>query len=253
MAPRRQARSPNTASPATKVRLITGSARGLGLAAARRFAERGDRVHVVYRSSARSLDELEREFPGRVHHADLERAGDWRTLIDAVIEGDGKLDTFVHAVGEYVYGPASAASASDLRRMLCSNVESAFLGMEAVRPHLRASRGVAVYFGCAGLEGLRARSTTAAYTAAKSALVVLARSWAVEEAAHGVRINVLSPGFAPHEHASPDTLDRAAWSSIPLGRPAAPREIVDALEWLCSDTASYVTGVNLDVAGGWMS
>jgi NAD(P)-dependent dehydrogenase (short-subunit alcohol dehydrogenase family) len=243
---------PETESPAPKVRLVTGSARGLGLAAARRFAERGERVHVVYRSSARSLDELEREFPGRVHRADLERADDWRALLEAVLARDGRLDTFVHAVGEYVHGAAADASASDLRRMLSSNVESAFLGLQAARPHLRAARGCAVFFGCAGLEGLRARSTTALYAAAKSALVVLARSWAVEEAAHGVRVNVLSPGFAPHEHASPDTLDRAAWSAIPLGRPARPREVVDALEWLCSDAASYVTGVNLDVAGGWM-
>jgi 3-oxoacyl-[acyl-carrier protein] reductase len=88
--------------------------------------------------------------------------------------------------------------------------------------------------------------------AAKSALVVLARSWALEEAPHGVRVNLLSPGFAPHEHASADTLDAGAWKSIPLGRPARLDEVADAVEWLCSERASYVTGANLDLAGGWM-
>lgn len=233
------------------MRLVSGAARGLGLAAARRFAQRGDLVHVVWRASAG--EQLEREFPGRAHHADLERESDWRAVVEAVLARDGRLDTLVHAVGEYVCGPTSAASAADLRRMLANNVESAFLGVQAVRAALRASRGSAVFFGCAGLEGLRSRQSTAVYAAAKSALVVLARSWAVEEAAHGVRVNVLSPGFAPHEHASPDTLDRAAWAAIPLGRPAKLDEVTDALEWLCSDAASYVTGVNLDVAGGWMS
>lgn len=233
-----------------RVRLVSGAARGLGLAAARRFAERGDLVHVVWRASAG--EQLEREFPGRAHRADLEREDDWRALVEAVHVRDGRLDTLVHAVGEYVSGPTSAASANDLERMLASNVRSAFLGAQAVRAALRTSRGSAVYFGCAGLEGLRARQATAVYCAAKSALVVLARSWALEEAAHGVRINVLSPGLAPHEHAAADTLDRAAWAAIPLGRPAQLDEVVDALEWLCSDAASYVTGVNLDVAGGWM-
>lgn len=236
---------------APKVRLVTGSARGIGLAAARRFASSGDRVHVVYRSSQHVAAELEREFPGRVHRADLERADDWSALIDSIVRLDRRLDTLVHAVGEYVYGPLQTASADDLRRMLANNVESAFLAMQASRAELRSSKGCAVFFGCAGLEGLRARSTTAAYSAAKSALVVLARSWAAEEGLHGVRVNLLSPGFAPHEHASPDTHDREAWDSIPMGRPAALHEVVDALEWLCSERASYVTGVNLDVAGGW--
>jgi len=233
-----------------RVRLVSGSARGLGLAAARRFAQRGEHVHVVWR--ANGGDELEREFPGRTHRADLERAEDWRALVEAVLARDGRLDTLVHAVGEYVCGATSAASAPDLRRMLASNVESAFLGFDATRAALRASRGNALFFGCAGLEGLRARQTTAVYAAAKSALIVLARSWALEEAPHGVRVNVLSPGFAPHEHASADTLDAGAWKSIPLGRPARLDEVADAVEWLCSERASYVTGANLDLAGGWM-
>lgn len=235
-----------------RVRLVTGSARGLGLAAATRFVERGDAVHVVYRSSVDARAKLEERFPGRVHRADLEREDDWRALVEAVLARDGRIDALVHAVGEYEYGPASQSTPAELRRMLASNVESAFLAMAALRPALRASRGSALFFGCAGLEGLRARKSTAAYAAAKSALVVLARSWAVEEAPFGVRVNVLSPGFAPHEHASADTLDAGEWAAIPLGRPARVDEVSDAVEWLCSDAASYVTGVNLDVAGGWM-
>jgi len=234
-----------------RVCLVTGSARGLGLEAARRFASRGDAVHVVYRSSVGALAMLEREFPGRVHQADLEREDDWRRIADEIAKRDGRLDAFVHAVGEYVCGPLEAVGARELRRMLSSNVETSSLGMDALRSMLRASRGCATFFGCAGLEGLRARATTAAYSAAKSALVVLMRSWALEEAPFGVRVNMLSPGFAPHEHASEDTRDSEAWKAIPMGRPGAPSEIVDALEWLCSPAASYVTGVNVDVAGGW--
>jgi 3-oxoacyl-[acyl-carrier protein] reductase len=137
--------------------------------------------------------------------------------------------------------------------MLASNVESAFLGVGALRATLRERRGNAVLFGCSGLEGARARRSTAAYTAAKTALLVLTRSLAVEEAPYGVRFNMVSPGHVPHEHASDDTRDPERWSRIPFGRPGTPDEVARAVEWLTSPAASYVTGTNLDVAGGWMA
>jgi 3-oxoacyl-[acyl-carrier protein] reductase len=136
--------------------------------------------------------------------------------------------------------------------MLASNVEAAFLAIGQFRASLRASRGTAVFFGCAGLDGMGARRDTAAYTAAKSALLVLVRSLALEEARHGVRVNMVSPGHVPHEHASDDTRDPKLWERIPLGRPGSPEDVARAVEWLTSSASSYVTGVNLDVAGGWM-
>lgn len=234
------------------VALVSGSARGLGLACARRLAARGGRVHVVYRSSVEGAAELEREFPGRVHRADLERGEDWQRLLGELLARDGRLDHFVHAVGEYVYGPLADVRPSELRRMLSNNVESAFLGFAAVRAALRASAGGAVFFGCAGMETARARRDAAAYVAAKSALLVLARSWAVEEAPFGVRVNLVAPGHVPHEHASDDTRDPALWERIPMGRPGRPEEVADAVEWLCSRASSYVTGSVIEVAGGWM-
>lgn len=242
--------SPPTDS--TAVALVTGSVRGLGFAVARRMQSSGARVHVVYRGSVDLARQREAEFPGRVHRADLARADDADALVRAVLARDGRLDHLVHAVGEYVSGPLADVSSTDLVRVLQSNVTTAFHVFHAARAALRASHGSAVFFGCAGLEGLRARRETAAYSAAKSALLVLARSWAVEEAPFGVRVNVLSPGIVPHEHADPDTLDAARHARIPFGRPGTPEEVADAVEYLCSDAARYVTGADLPVAGGWM-
>ncbi|NOT29876.1 MAG: SDR family oxidoreductase, partial [Planctomycetes bacterium] len=153
---------------------------------------------------------------------------------------------------EYVSGPLESASLSDLRRMLASNVESAFVFFGAARPALRAARGRAVFFGTSGLPGFRARRTTAAYAAAKSALFVLVKAWALEEAPHGVTVNLVSPGHVPHEHAHPDTLDAELLGKIPLGRPGTPADVARAVAFLCSDEASYTTGTELLVSGGWM-
>jgi NAD(P)-dependent dehydrogenase (short-subunit alcohol dehydrogenase family) len=239
------------AVPST-VSLVTGGVRGLGLAVARALLQRGDRVHVVYRSSRDLARELEHDFPERVHRADALEAGALDSVVAAVRERDGRLDHLIHAVGEYLTGPLETCEPADLRRMFASNVESSFLAFRAARADLRASRGSAVFFGCAGLDGLRARRQTAAYTSAKSALLVLMRSLAVEEAPHGVRINMVSPGQVPHEHASSDTRDPELWERIPLGRPGTPEDVARTVVWLASPSSSYVTGADIDVAGGWM-
>jgi NAD(P)-dependent dehydrogenase (short-subunit alcohol dehydrogenase family) len=240
------------ADPSGKVALVTGSARGLGLAVARHLAARGERVHVVWRSAGATARALEREFGARAHHADLEDARQAEALVAAVLAQDGRLDHAVHAVGEYVSGPLAGTTPAELRRMWTSNVESAFSLFGAVRPALRAARGRAVFFGTSGLDGFRARRSTAAYAAAKSALFVLVRGWALEEAPHGVTVNLVSPGHVPHAHAHADTLDAERLARIPLGRPGTPEDVARAVAHLCSDAASYTTGTELLVSGGWM-
>lgn len=234
-----------------RVVLVTGSARGLGLAVARAFRECEARVHVTWRNSQSLARELQGEFPDRLHQVDLAEADATHRLIESIVEQDGQLDHIVHCVGEYVSGPTSKQSAQDARRMWTSNVETAMHLFDAARPHLRSSHGTSVFFGCAGLEGLRGRRDVSAYAAAKSALCVLARSWALEEAEYGVRVNLVSPGIIPHEHADPDTHDERLHAAIPLGTPGTPQDIARACLWLSSEDSRHVTGINLPVTGGW--
>ena len=236
----------------SRVALVTGSARGLGLAVARALAARGDLVHVVHRTPTPAVAELEREFEGRAHAADVTDPAGVRALVEGVVERDGRLDVLVHAVGEYAPGPLEGYEHADLQRMFRSNVESAALLVDAARTHLRAARGNALLFGCSGNDQPRAWRETAVYAAAKTALLVLVRSWAVEEAPHGVRFNMVSPGHVPHEHAASDTTDPALWGRIPMGVPGAPSDVAEAALYLTGQGAGYVTGVNLAIAGGWM-
>ena len=242
---------PSTSSNSA-VSIVTGSARGLGLAVARHLVERGDRVHVVWRTDGDSAHALRAEFEGRAHRADLTAPEAAAALIEEVRAIDERVDHLVHAVGEYVSGPLVETSLADLRRMWESNVESSYALFGAVRPSLRASRGDAVFFGCGGLAGFRARQLTAAYGAAKSALLVLVRSWAREEAPHGVRVNMISPGHVPHPDAHADTLDADRLEKIPLGRPGTPEDIARAAAFLTSQDAAYTTGTDLQVTGGWL-
>ena len=239
-------------SPNARVSLVTGSARGLGLAVARALRERGDRVHVVWRSDTPDSKQLREEFGERAHRADMVEPEAVHALVEATGAIDGGVDHVVHAVGEYVSGPLADVSLEDLRRMLRSNVESAFLVMNAARSALRASKGKAVFFGCSGLEGFRARRETAVYGAAKSALRTLVRAWALEEAPFGVTVNMISPGHVPHAAAHPDTLDEERLRKIPAGRPGRPEDIARAVLFLCSEAAGYTTGTDLLVTGGWM-
>lgn len=238
-----------------KVCLITGSTRGIGREVARAFARVAPgrwKVHVVWFRSQAAESDLQDEFPGRVHQADVSDDGEARALIERIVQQDGRLDVMVHAVGDVVFGPLAEVTRDQLDHLLRNNVASAFSLADAARDALRQSRGSCVYLGCAGVETLRARRATAAYTAAKTALLVLMRSLALEEAPFGVRHNMISPGLVPHDGAHSATLDADRLASIPLGHPATGMDLAQAAIWLASPEAGHVTGQNIDVAGGYM-
>jgi 3-oxoacyl-[acyl-carrier protein] reductase len=234
------------------VALVAGGVRGIGLAVARRLAAEGARVHVTWRGSAQRARALEPEFGPRLHRVDLEDPAATADLVRDVVALDGGLDQVCSTVGAYFAGSLEATDGPTLDALWRSNVVTAMNLVTAVRGPLRAGGGSLLLLGCAGLAGLRARRDCAAYAAAKSALLVLVRSLAVEEAPHGVRVNMLSPGLVPHDGAHPTTLDPALQAAIPQGRPGTLEEAAAAARFLLSAEAGHVTGTDLVLAGGWM-
>ncbi len=239
-------------SSSKRVALVTGAARGIGRGVALALSARGWCVHAAIRSESGLAQAVQDFGESRVHRADLDDPAAARSLMERVLERDGQLNGLVHAVGPYLTRPLSETSPDDFQDMLQGNLFTALHMIDAARAPLRAARGASLFFGCAGLDRWRAREVTTAYIAAKSALLVTMRGLAVEEARYGVRANMISPGFVPHEGAAPDTLSADLQQRIPLGRPAEMREVADAAAWLLSPEASHVVGQNLEIAGGWM-
>ncbi len=232
------------------VALVTGSAKGAGRAMLLALAEDGYDVAVHYLSSAQAAAataEEARSLGARafVLRADVTSEDEARGLIDAVAAEYGRLDVLVNNVGNYHKGPLSELGSATWREMFASNLDSVFYLCQQALPHLRAApRGRIVNLGFAGSEILKARPAIAPYAIAKTGVILYSKALALTEAASGVTVNVISPGVLETSVSKP--VDK-----IPVGRLGTLEELVGALRYLLSPEAAYVTGVNIEVAGGW--
>jgi 3-oxoacyl-[acyl-carrier protein] reductase len=236
--------------------LVVGGSRGLGAACVTEFMAQGARVHATWRTPGANATALQARLGACAHPCDLSisdpaASSSIATTVARVVKQEGRLDVLAIAAGDYLAGSLESHSADLIATQLQQQVVGPARAMSAARAALRHSQGCAVLFGVAGLDGLRGRKRSAAYCAAKSALLVLVRSWALEEALHGVRVNMVSPGVVPHLHADPETLAPETLARVPLPGATTPEDLARAVRWLCSAEARHVTGADLPVAGGF--
>jgi len=236
--------------------LVVGGSRGLGRAVALALASEGARVLAAGRD-ARALAELRALSEARgvevaTVRGDAARRAGVHALFASARRAVGGPDLVVHAAGDYWEGPLQRLREDAWVSLVRSNVGSALMVMQEALPGMRRRRhGRILLFGVAGCEYPRAAPRAHAYRAAKTALLTLARSVAVEEAEHGITVNVILPGIIRTESVS-RARAAALVARVPARRLGTPQEIARAALFLLAPESSYITGAALQVAGGYL-
>lgn len=233
-----------------RVAVITGAARGIGLATARLMADQGTKVAIVDRDSA-ALDQVPEALALRLCY-DVSDPAQVEQAIADVTEAYGRIDTLVNNAGVADFGPIEETSFDRWRRIMETNLDGVFLCSQAAIPALRASNGSIV--NIASISGLRASTLRVAYGTSKAGVMQLTQQQACELGEHGIRVNCVCPGpvrtkLAMAVHTQ-EIID-AYHDAIPLNRYGSEEEIAQVITFLASDAASYVTGQVIAVDGGF--
>jgi meso-butanediol dehydrogenase / (S,S)-butanediol dehydrogenase / diacetyl reductase len=236
--------------------LVTGAARGIGLATARRFLAQGWRVALLdIDGDTLQATEAALALPERVLalHADVAVEAEVAAAVARLEQRFGRIDALVNNAGVAVFKPLLQTTAAEWQRVIDVNLTGPFLCTQACAPLMRRHGGGAVV-NIASISGLRASTLRVAYGTSKAALIHLTRQQAAELGTVGIRVNAIAPGpvetaMARQVH-TPDI--RAGYhDAIPLARYGTEEEIAAAVWFLCSPEAAYVNGQTLAVDGGF--
>jgi len=244
-----------TASPKNTV-LVTGAARGIGLATARRFLADGWNVALLdiegelLHAAAAGLGDADCTL---ALHCDVSDASAVTRAMDEVSRRYGRLDALVNNAGIATFAPILETANEDWSRILAVNLTGPFLCTKAAAPLMREHGGGAIV-NITSISAVRASTLRSAYGTSKAGLAHLTKQLAVELASLGIRVNAVAPGpvetaMAKQVHTPEIRADYH--DAIPLNRYGLEEELAEAIFFLCSDRASYITGQVLAVDGGF--
>ncbi|MFQ6015645.1 MAG: SDR family NAD(P)-dependent oxidoreductase [Anaerolineae bacterium] len=240
---------------ARRVALITGSTKGIGLGIARRLAQDGMGIVLNYRAdraaareALRGIRELVTE--ATAFQADVSVPEEAEGLIAKTVEQFGRLDVLVNNVGPFLVKPIFDTTIEEWRTIIDSNLSSTFYCIKYALPVMREQGGGNIInIGSLNCELAKGAPTTTAYNVTKTAIVVLTKSVARGEAAYNIRANMVNPGFI-ETYAYSEEQKESMVKDIPLGYLGQPSDVAEAVSFLVSDRARYITGAVLNVHGG---
>jgi NAD(P)-dependent dehydrogenase (short-subunit alcohol dehydrogenase family) len=246
----------NEASQPILVAVVTGGARGIGLAVGQWFLQQGYRVALLdsdAKTLAQTASDLARPNEVLALHTDVSKPDQVETAARQVMERWGRVDALVNNAGVAVFKPVLETSFEEWRYVLGTNLDGAFLCSQAFGRIMAQQKSGAIV-NIASISGLRASTLRVAYGTSKAALIHLTKQYAAELGNYGVRVNTVCPGPVETEMAKlvhsvairSDYID-----TIPLGRYGSPQEMAQTVGFLCSSQASYINGQFLAVDGGF--
>lgn len=236
-----------------KCAIVTGAARGIGLATAKMFLEQGWRVALVD-CDAEELAKQDGTADTLLLPLDMSKPEETEAMVARTLDWSGRVDALVNNAGVAEFGPVEETDFDGWRRVMATNLDGVFLCTQAATHALKDSRGSVVNIG--SISGLRASTLRVAYGTSKAAVIHLTKQHAVELGEYGIRVNCVCPGpvrtkLAMAVHTQ-DMID-AYHDAIPLNRYGSENEIAEVITFLCSDRASYVTGQVIAADGGFES
>ncbi|MCA2012436.1 glucose 1-dehydrogenase [Cereibacter sphaeroides] len=240
---------------AGKTAVITGAGSGFGAGIARRFAEEGARVMVADINLA-GAEAVAAEVEGVAQKVDVAQDASVAEMVAAARAALGRIDILVNNAG-VTHLPAAMEDVTEAEfdRVLAVNAKSVYLTARHIVPHMK-NRGTGAILNIASTAGVSPRPRLNWYNASKGWMITATKAMAVELARFGVRVNALNPvaGETPllPSFLGEDTPEMRAkfLSTIPMGRFSTPQDLANAALFLCSDEASLITGVGLEVDGG---
>lgn len=236
----------------TKTAIVTGGCRGIGLAAVDIFLEQGWRIVMVDRDG----EELKAASLSRDNvlpvEADISDPAQVERMITEALAAYGRIDALVNNAGVALFSRANRTKFEEWREVMATNLDGVFLCTQAATPALAETNGAIV--NIASISGLRASTLRVAYGTSKAAVIHLTKQFAAELGESGIRVNCVAPGpvrtkLAMAVH-GPEIIS-AYYDAIPLNRYAEAREIAEAIVFLCSEKASFITGQTIAVDGGF--
>lgn len=252
---------------AGKVAVVTAGTTGIGKGCALRFAEGGARVVVCSRSEANVetavAEARERGLELEGLTADAGRSADVQELVAFTIRRFGGVDILVNNAGIGTFGTVVEMSEDDWHAALATNLDSVFLASKYAIPAMK-ERGGGAIVNISSVHGLATLGPRIAYTTTKTAILGMTRAMALNHAADGIRVNAVCPGptETPMLHSSWATMFPGKPSSetlaaqgrkLPIGRIGQPADVAEAVAFLASDRAAFITGTHLPVDGGLLA
>lgn len=239
-------------SSLNKIALVTGAARGIGLATTKRFLDEGWKV-VMIDWDGEELDQISKPLNDVIAiTADISKEEDVKGFIKEIEDRFGHLDALVNNAGVADFGPIEETSFERWRAVMETNLDGTFLVSQEAIPLLKVNAGAIV--NIASISGLRGSTLRTAYGTSKAAVIQLSLQQAVELGEYGIRVNALCPGPVRTKLAmAVHTQDiiNAYHDALPLNRYGSEDEIANGIYFLCSDQASFITGQVLAVDGGF--